>query len=175
MYDFISYAYQKYDNGVYARKTFGCLVSQDSEHRNEVLGFCPSLKIPGPRQRTTPVANMKGLQRLLVLLESRVSAKFRRSTGEIFAKFLAGDKPLIEAIKVNAASHQPIAQMARARRAALVESIQNTLPAPRDLPKPKRKRAEPVVTGCCTVWASPSLVTRRVNTTSLNSKRSSST
>ena len=76
MHDFISYACQKCDNGVYARKTFGRLVSQDSKHRNEVLGFRPSLKIPGPGQRTTPVANIKGLQRLLVLLERRVATNF---------------------------------------------------------------------------------------------------
>ena len=116
VYDFISYAYEKCDNGVFARKTFARLVSlaRDSEHRAEVLGFCTSLKLPSPGQRKIPVTNIRGLQRLLMLLGGRITGQFRKSAEEVFTKVLAGDRSLIEAINVNAASQQPIAQMARA-------------------------------------------------------------
>ena len=47
---------------------FSRMISDKSEHKEEVTSMCCYLKFPGPGQRGTPCMSVMGLQRLLCLL-----------------------------------------------------------------------------------------------------------
>jgi hypothetical protein len=51
---------------------------------------------------------VRGLQRLLMILGSKVAADFRRIVEGIFTRFMAGDTSMTEEIRANAASTAPI-------------------------------------------------------------------
>ena len=113
VYDFITMACQKTDGGVYARKVFSRLIDDSSEYKNEVVASCHDLKFPGSGQRDTPTMTLRGLQRLLLILGTKVAAEFRALLEGTFTRVMAGDTSLIEVIRANSASDAPIQQAYR--------------------------------------------------------------
>jgi len=113
VYDFLTFVCQKTDNGVYARKTFSRLTAEGSKHRDEIVTLCHNLHFPGGRGATTPAMTIRGLQRLLMILEGKVGEEFRKVVEGTFTRVLAGDTSLIEEIHANAASDAPIHQAYR--------------------------------------------------------------
>jgi hypothetical protein len=57
---------------------------------------------------------LRGLERLLMILEGKVATEFRELIEGTFTRVMAGDKSLIEVIESNAASDAPIHQAFRA-------------------------------------------------------------
>ena len=66
------------------------------------------------RNRKTPVMNLRGLQRLLMILGGKVAAEFRQIVEGVFTRYMSGDKSMIEEIRAHAVSdaliHQPYRQ-----------------------------------------------------------------
>jgi hypothetical protein len=56
---------------------------------------------------------IRGLQRLLMILGSKVAAEFRVLIEGVFTRVMAGDQSLIEVINENAASNAPVQQIYR--------------------------------------------------------------
>jgi len=114
VYDFLTIACEKADNGAYARKTFSNIIKKGSEFRQEVVRDVLNLQFPGAGQRETPTMTIRGLSRLLMILGGKVSAEFRELAEGVFTRVMAGDRSLIEVINSNAASGAPIHQAFRA-------------------------------------------------------------
>ena len=53
---------------------------------------------------------LRGLQRLLLILDSKVAADFRQIVEGIFTRYMAGDTSMVQEIQLNAASSTPIHQ-----------------------------------------------------------------
>ena len=79
VYDFMTVACQKSDNGSYARKTYSNLIKEGSEINN-VITF---VKFLGPGQRNTPVTTAEGLLKLLNALGNKVSQAFKLEAFDI--------------------------------------------------------------------------------------------
>ena len=138
VYDFITVACQKSDKGDYARKLFSRLVSDDSDYKDETMSSCHSLQFPGGRGPgpATPTMTLRGLQRLLLHLGTKIAAEFRTLLEGTFTRVMAGDTSLIEVIQSNAESDAPLQQAYRqalAQEPVARESDNNPL---------KRKREE---------------------------------
>ena len=119
VYDFITIACQKKDDGGYARKTYSNLVKDSCEFKKEVLKLVHYCQFPdGARQRETPTMTIRGLQRLLMILGGKVAANFRKEVEGTFTRVMAGDTSLIQEIRDNAVSTSPVHQVFRQ---ALVE------------------------------------------------------
>jgi hypothetical protein len=65
------------------------------------------------RFRKTPVMTIQGLQRLLVILGGKHAADFRTIVLGVFTRYIAGDRTMLEEIRVNAVSDAPIHQAYR--------------------------------------------------------------
>ena len=113
VYDFITMACQKSDDGEYARKTYSNLVKEGSEFKNEVEKNVHDFKFPGAGQRETPTMTLRGLQRLLLILGTKIASEFRVLLEGTFTRVMAGDTSLIEVIRSNAASDAPVHQAYR--------------------------------------------------------------
>ena len=113
VYDFICVACQKPTSSNYGRVTYSRLISDDSEFKDEVGLACYNLKFAGSGQRETPTMTLRGLQRLLLILGSKVASEFRVLLEGTFTRVMAGDPSLIEVISSNAASDAPIHQAYR--------------------------------------------------------------
>ena len=119
VYDFITIACQKKDDGGHARKTYSNLVKDSCEFKKEVLKLVHYCQFPdGARQRETPTMTIRGLQRLLMILGGKVAANFRKEVEGTFTRVMAGDTSLIQEIRDNAVSTSPVHQVFRQ---ALVE------------------------------------------------------
>ena len=118
VYDFITIACQKKDDGAYARKTYSNLVKDSCEFKKEVVKSVLYCQFPGARQRETPAMTIRGLQRLLMILGGKVAANFRTEVEGTFTRVMAGDTSLIQEIRDNAVSTSPVHQVFRQ---ALVE------------------------------------------------------
>ena len=101
VFDFISLACNKTDNGTYARKTFGRLVSDGSQYKEELLNLVQYNQFPGARQRETPVMTIRGLQRLLMILGGKVAEAFRTEALNILQRYLDGDHSMCQEISEN--------------------------------------------------------------------------
>ena len=91
VYDFITMACQKADGGVYARKIFSRLVTDESDFKNEIVLLCHNIHFPGGRGAATPTMTLRGLQRLLFILGTKVAAEFRALLEGTFTRVMAGD------------------------------------------------------------------------------------
>lgn len=114
VYDFMTNACGYESSGASARKEFQRLIKDGSDFKNEVVASCHYCKFPGARQRDTPCMTIRGLQRLLLILGSKVAAKYREMIEGTFTRVMAGDRSLIEVINTNADSQAPIQQAFRA-------------------------------------------------------------
>ena len=139
VYDFITMACQKADGGVYARKVFSRLVTDESDFKNEIVSLCHNIHFPGGRGAATPTMTLRGLQRLLLILGTKVAAEFRALLEGTFTRVMAGDTSLIDVIESNAASDAPIHQAYR--QALEQEPVAPVLDEMGDNPL-KRKREE---------------------------------
>ena len=101
VYDFITHACAYNDSGATARKTFKRMVSPESEYHKELIEICLSVKFDGFHQRKTPAMNIKGLQRLLMILGGKVAKVFRDEAILILQRYLDGDTSLCEEINDN--------------------------------------------------------------------------
>ena len=77
VYDFICVAAQKPISSNYGRVAYARLIDDSSEYKNELVSACYNLKFPGSGQRDTPTMTLRGLQRLLLILGTKVAAEFR--------------------------------------------------------------------------------------------------
>ena len=92
---------------------FSRMISDKSEHKEEVTSMCCYLKFPGPGQRETPCMSVMGLQRLLCLLGGKIGQQYRELATTTLTRVAAGDTSLIEEIGENAVSNTPVQQLAR--------------------------------------------------------------
>ena len=113
VYDFITMACQKVDAGAYARKTYSNLVKDGSEFKEEIEKSVHYIHFHGGRGAATPTMTLRGLQRLLLILGTKVAAEFRALLEGTFTRVMAGDTSLIKVIEANAASDAPIQQAYR--------------------------------------------------------------
>jgi hypothetical protein len=105
------------------------LISKDSKFKNEIefkmhffeYQFGTQEKM---RTRQTPVMTLRGLQRLLMILDNKVAADFRQIVEGTFTRYMAGDTTMIEEIRANAASSAPLHQTYR--QALAQEPVTNT-------------------------------------------------
>ena len=134
VYDFISLACSKKDNGAYARKTYSNLIKEGCEFKDELEKMVHYCQFPGAGQRETPTMTIRGLQRLLMILGGKVAASFRKEVEGTFTRVTAGDTTLIQEIRNNAASTAP---MQLAFRQALVQE-----PIDNDDMSAKKRKAE---------------------------------
>ena len=135
IYDFICLSTQKATTSSYGRVTYGRLISDASEFKDEVVTASHNLKFPGAGQRDTPTMTIRGLQRLLMILGGKVAAEFRVLVESTFTRVITGDTSLIEVIKANALSESPVTQ---AFRQAMEQEPIATPPA--DHMEERRKR-----------------------------------
>jgi len=101
--DFINTVCAKDPRHAYGRITFGRLISDGSEYQQELWSLCKYIKFPEQRQRATPVMNIRGLQRLLMILGGKVAKVFRDEALLILQRYLAGDTTLCDEIQENKA------------------------------------------------------------------------
>ena len=113
-YNFINCVCQKPEKSSYGQTTFFRLVQDVSKFKDEVHALCMNLKFPGAGQKETPCMNIRGLQRLLMILGGKVAAEYRELAEGTLTRVMAGDQSLIEVINANAASDAPVQQAFRA-------------------------------------------------------------
>ena len=70
-------------------------------------------KFSGARQRETPCMDLRGLQRLIILLGGKIGAEYRALAETTLTRLVAGDESMISEIEDNAASDAPIHVLAR--------------------------------------------------------------
>jgi len=105
----------------YASVTWSRLTDENSEYRDEIKFTMVYLKIQNVglsddkkrRFRKTPVMTLQGLQHLLVIMGSKVSAEFRQIVLGVFTRYMAGDRSMLQEVEANAASDAPIHQAYR--------------------------------------------------------------
>jgi hypothetical protein len=112
VYDFITKACLKSDTA-YARVTYGNLIKSGSEYCKEILQLVYSCKLPGSSGPPTPCTDIRGLQRLLTILDSKVSAEYRAILNDTFLRYMAGDLSMVKEIEANNASEAPTHLLAR--------------------------------------------------------------
>jgi hypothetical protein len=66
-------------------------------------------KFPGRGQRDTPVADARGIWKIITLLPGKAAAIFRDKSGDVMIRFLGGDESLISEIRANKAMQEEIA------------------------------------------------------------------
>ena len=91
IYDFICLSAQKATTSSYGRLTYGRLISDASEFKDEVTALCHSSKFPGGGQRDTPTATVIGLLKLLSILGGKVAKAFKLEAFGILDRYLDGD------------------------------------------------------------------------------------
>ena len=134
VYDFLTVAYLYEEEGTNqnkknatgsARKCFSRLITEDSEHRDEILSNVVYMKFPGQGQKDTPTMTLAGLQKLMLLVGGAFAKKARDLLNDTFRRVMAGDLSIIEEVQANAMSNSPIQQ---AYRASLAEEPPVGLP-----------------------------------------------
>lgn len=75
----------------------------------------------GGGKKQTPCTTIQGLERILVILAGKVSSEFRDIVLGVFDKVVRGDPGMIEVIKINAVSNNPLQNLHR--QAAAYEQV----------------------------------------------------
>ena len=75
----------------------------------EVTSGCRNHKFPGKGQRDTPVANARGIWKIITLLPGKAAAIFRDKSGDVMIRYLGGDESLIAEIRGNRAMQEQLA------------------------------------------------------------------
>ena len=79
-----------------------------SEYGNEVRSLTTDLQFPGRGQRKTPCMDLRGLQRLIIILGGKIGAEYRGLAVQTLTRLVAGDMSLADEVIENAASDAPI-------------------------------------------------------------------
>jgi len=80
----------------------------DTEYPEFKSGCC-DFKFKGRGQRDTPVACVRGIVEILVLLPGRQAARVRRQAAEILTRYLGGDLSLVDEICRNRGMQEELA------------------------------------------------------------------
>ena len=83
------------------KMAFAKLISDGSEHKEEVVKLIDYLKFPGACQRETLCMSITGLQRLLALLGSKIGQQYPELATNTLTRVATGDTSLIEEIEDN--------------------------------------------------------------------------
>jgi hypothetical protein len=83
------------------------------DFKEEISPFCRYLQFPGAGQKEQPIITFKGALKLLMVLPGENAKSHRTAMAGILQRYYAGDGSLVEEIKANATSANPIAQLAR--------------------------------------------------------------
>ena len=114
VFDFINCVCEKDIKDSYAQKTFDRLKEKkSSELSKEVMTSCLYLQFEGKGQRKTPTMTIRGLSRLLMVLDNKVASAYRLTAEVILNRVIAGDRSLIKVIEANAISNSPMQQVVR--------------------------------------------------------------
>ena len=117
VYDFINLVCHK--TGSYSRQVWMRLINSNFKNELEFY-FIPTKNhlyqngTNGKRSTNrTPAMTLRGLQRLLLILDNKVASNFRHIVEGTFTRFMSGDTSMIQEIHSNAASSAPIHQAYR--------------------------------------------------------------
>ena len=125
VFDCISLVCQK--SSSYSRQIWKRLISDDSDYKLELEALVTTVTLCHTGKNTsyhTPAMTLRGLQRLVQILGSKVAADFRVILETTFTRYMSGDVSMIEEIRTNAASSAPIHQAYR--QALEQEPVTNT-------------------------------------------------
>jgi hypothetical protein len=124
VFNFINLVCDK--NGTFGNKVWERLTSKDSIFKNELDELSTKEFVNGligqddqishikkMRRRRTPVMTLRGLQRLLMILGSKVATDFRQIVEGTFTRYMSGDLSMVQEIRTNAASSDPVHQAYR--------------------------------------------------------------
>ena len=81
----------------------------------EVNTLCVTYKFPGRGQQMTPVADARGIVRIIMLLPSRAAAPVRAKAADVLVRYLGGDPALVPEIAQNRAVQETLPQSHPAR------------------------------------------------------------
>lgn len=109
--DFINTMKQKPIGDKYGTATWNDMIKGD--HQNELVGISYQLVIPGSQGRTTPCANIIGLQTILGLLPGKIAETYRKEARDILNQVITGDKSLIKIIEANGNTATPFQTLLR--------------------------------------------------------------
>ena len=107
VYDFITKVCKKTDSGAYARQQWLRMQKPSFEHSESMrtlVTLCHNLVLTGSGGRTTPCTDIRGLQRLLTILGSKVSEEYRALISDTFLRYTAGDRTMIAEIEAYASA-----------------------------------------------------------------------
>ena len=96
------------------------ITGKDARHAAEdVRGLCSSYpevdgisvhyRFPGRGQRDTPVADVRGIVEIVMLLPGRQAARVRRQAAELLVRFLGGDIALVDEVCRNRGFQEALA------------------------------------------------------------------
>ena len=83
-----------------------------SDH-SDFFGMVRNFQFPGVSERQQPVATFDDIQKLIMVLPGKSAKKYRTMVVETFKRYLAGDEALVDEIRENAASSNPMNVFAR--------------------------------------------------------------
>ena len=92
------------------------MISEKSTYKEELEGLVYIVTLRNAvnnKPYDTPVMTLPGLQRLVLILDGKVSADFRVIVEVIFSSFMKGDLSMIEEIRANSVSTSPVHQAYR--------------------------------------------------------------
>jgi len=85
----------------------------DEGKKNELRQYISEFKFPGQGQRLQPVISFPGAIKLAMFLPGDNAARNRGKMVGILQRYFAGDPSMLEEIQANAASSNPVCEMAR--------------------------------------------------------------
>ena len=80
-----------------------------STQYTEVGATCSHYRFPGRGQRDTPVADVRGIVEIVMLLPGRQAARIRRQAAELLCRFLGGDLELVDEVCRNRGFQEELA------------------------------------------------------------------
>ena len=95
------------------------------EHKSELQEFILNIQFPGRGQSEQPVITFPGALKLVMFLPGKNAKHARSVMAKILVRYFAGDPTLLGEIEANAASGDPVPQMARESLSS--ETAQETL------------------------------------------------
>jgi hypothetical protein len=109
VYDSMALVCQKSE--AYARTLWSRSISEKSTYKAELEGLVYSVTLRNAANNKpydTPAMTLRGLQRLVLILDGKVAADFRQIVEGIFTRYMVGDTSMIEDIRSNAQSSASI-------------------------------------------------------------------
>ncbi len=89
--------------------------SRVSEAFPEVLTGCSNFKFSGRGQRETPVAEVRTIVEIIMVLPGRAASQVRKAAADVMVRYLGGDPSLVEEIAANRLRQEDIGEDEPAR------------------------------------------------------------